>query len=78
MNAIISSSPARYTGLQVALGVLVAGFSLVLMGIQPVLVGFYSDYLHLNLSQSGWVHFSCSSAYIQSGVSSIVSVGAMT
>ena len=44
-----------YSGLEVALGVLVAGLTLVLMGVQPILVGFYSDHLHLDLSQNGWV-----------------------
>ena len=46
---------AAYSGIEVTLGVLVAGLSLVLMGVQPILVGFYSDHLHLDLSQNGWV-----------------------
>ncbi len=56
MNAApVTSAPASYSGVEVALGILVAGLSLVLMGVQPILVGFYSDHLHLDLSQNGWV-----------------------
>jgi predicted MFS family arabinose efflux permease len=53
-----SSSPqsrARYAPLSIALGVFVAAATLVLMGVQPILVGLYSDHLHLSLSQNGWV-----------------------
>src|SRR6266403_547960 len=52
-----ADSPVRapYSGIAVALGVLVGGLSLVLMGVQPILVGFYTDHLHLDLSQNGWI-----------------------
>lgn len=46
---------ARYSSAQVALGVFVAATTLVLMGVQPILVGMYSDLLHLDLSESGWL-----------------------
>ncbi len=47
--------PRPYSLAQVALGIFVAGAALVLMGVQPILVGMFSDRLHLDLSQSGWV-----------------------
>lgn len=54
-SATDSTARATYSGLAIALGVLVAGLALVLMGVQPILVGFYTDHLHLDLSQNGWV-----------------------
>lgn len=48
-------APAAYPSHSIALGVFVASATLVLMGVQPILVGFYSDHLHLDLSQNGWV-----------------------
>lgn len=48
-------NPAAYTPVSIALGVFVAAATLVLMGVQPILVGLYSDHLHLGLSQNGWV-----------------------
>ncbi len=48
-------APAAYPPLSIALGVFVASATLVLLGVQPILVGFYSDHLHLDLSQNGWV-----------------------
>lgn len=48
-------NPGGYTPLRIALGVFVAAATLVLMGVQPILVGLYSDHLHLGLSQNGWV-----------------------
>ena len=38
-----------------AAGVFIAAAMLVLMGVQPILLGLYSDHLHLSLSQGGWV-----------------------
>ena len=38
-----------------ALGVFVAAASIVLMGVQPILVGLFSDHLGLDLNQNGWV-----------------------
>ena len=46
---------AGYPPISIALGIFVAAATLVLMGVQPILVGLYSDHLHLDLSQNGWV-----------------------
>lgn len=35
--------------------VFIAASALVLMGVQPILVGLYADHFHLTLSQNGWV-----------------------
>lgn len=43
------------TSRTVAAAVVIAAVVLVLMGVQPILVGLYADHLHLTLSQSGWV-----------------------
>lgn len=48
-------APVTYPPATMALGVFIAAAALVLMGVQPILVGFYSDHLQLNLSQNGWV-----------------------
>jgi MFS family permease len=39
----------------VVAAVFIAASALVLMGVQPILVGLYADQLHLTLSQNGWV-----------------------
>lgn len=49
-----SPIPAYPTG-QIALGIFVAASALVLMGVQPILVGLFSDQLHLDLQENGWV-----------------------
>lgn len=38
-----------------AVAVFIAASALVLMGVQPILVGLYADHFHLTLSQNGWV-----------------------
>jgi hypothetical protein len=52
------SSDATFAGYQpikIALGIFVAAVSMVLMGVQPILIGLFSDHLHLDLNQNGWV-----------------------
>jgi MFS family permease len=44
-----------YSAAMLALGIFVAAASVVLMGVQPILVSFFSDHLSLNLNQNGWV-----------------------
>lgn len=39
----------------VVAAVFIAASALVLMGVQPILIGLYADHLHLTLSQNGWV-----------------------
>lgn len=55
MSAPPGASAASYPRSQVALGVFIASASIVLMGVQSILVGLFADHLHLDLNQNGWV-----------------------
>jgi hypothetical protein len=45
----------RFSTPAIGLGIFIAAAALVLMGVQPILVGFFADHLQLDLSQNGWV-----------------------
>lgn len=45
----------NYSPVAIGLGIFIAAATLVLMGVQPLLIGLYSDHMQLNLSQNGWV-----------------------
>ena len=45
----------KFSSAAIGLGVFIAAAALVLMGVQPILVGFFADHLRLDLSQNGWV-----------------------
>ena len=49
------SSPPSYSKAALVAGVFIAAAMLLLMGVQPILVGLYGDHLHLSLRESGWV-----------------------
>ena len=50
-----TETPATYPPIKIALGVFIGSAAMVLMGVQPILIGLFSDHLHLDLTQSGWI-----------------------
>ena len=46
---------ATYPPIKIALGVFIGSAAMVLMGVQPILIGLFSVHLHLDLTQSGWI-----------------------